>query len=186
MQTDPNRHLSALLAGYETDAPDQITEKSRFAAFAASSPDVYLRTHATGHFTASCWLLSGDGQRVLLTHHKKLARWLQLGGHADGDTDLVAVALREAIEESGLQDLAIEPAIFDLDAHQIPARPDTPAHIHWDVRFVLFARGSEAFAVSDESHALAWRDVRQIAHDESADHSLRRMAQKWLARAAMP
>lgn len=135
-----------------------------------------------GHFTGSAWLVSRDGQRVLLTHHRKLQRWLQLGGHADGDRDLARVALREAQEESGLADLDVEPAIFDLDRHRIPARGDEPAHWHYDVRFVVHARGSEAFAVSAESLALAWCDIARLAGDPETDASVRRMAQKWLSR----
>ena len=143
-----------------------------------------MRSHPVGHFTGSAWLVSADGERVLLTHHRKLDRWLQLGGHADGDRDLANVALREAEEESGLIDLVVEPDIFDLDRHRIPARGDEPEHWHYDVRYVVRATGSEQFAISEESLALSWKSIREIATDASADVSLRRMAGKWLARAA--
>ncbi|MGH8122589.1 MAG: NUDIX hydrolase [Rudaea sp.] len=145
-------------------------------------PGAAERSLAQGHLTGSAWLVSKDGKRVLLTHHRKLDRWLQLGGHADGDVDLARTALREAQEESGLPDLVGEAAIFDLDRHPIPAHGDEPAHWHYDVRFVVRATGSETFALSDESHALAWRDIGTLAHDASADESLRRMARKWRAR----
>ncbi len=95
--------------------------------------------------------------------------------------DLAAVALREAEEESGLRDLEVLPTIFDLDRHLIPARGDEPAHWHYDVRYVVLARGDEAFTVNEESLALAWRPVSDIAADPSSDDSLRRMASKWLA-----
>lgn len=126
--------------------------------------------------------MSNDGERVLLTHHRKLGRWLQLGGHADGDRDLARVALREAEEESGLADLQVEPAIFDLDRHWIPARGNEPGHWHYDVRYVVRATGSECFAVSDESLALAWMPIEALVADPTADASLRRMAQRWMAR----
>ena len=142
----------------------------------------FLRSNLEGHFTGSAWLVSADGQRVLLTHHRKLDRWLQLGGHADGDSDLARVALREAEEESGLTDLEVESEILDLDRHWIPERADVPGHWHYDVRFVVRARGGETFVVSDESHALAWRDIAEIAADPTADESLRRMAGRWLER----
>ena len=74
------------------------------------------------------------GDRVLLAHHRKLGRWLQPGGHSDGDPDTLAVALREAREESGLDVQALDDAIFDLDLHRIPARDREPAHLHFDVR----------------------------------------------------
>ena len=110
--------------------------------------------------------------------------WLQLGGHADGERDLRIAALKEAEEESGLRELRIEDAIFDLDRHWIPEHKDVSAHWHYDVRYVVHAQGSEAYVVSDESHDLAWRDIAQLANDEAADESVRRMAGKWRARAA--
>ncbi len=171
--------LLSMLDVYAARHPQEQAAIAAFAAFARSGADTYERTRSDGHFTASCWLVSGDGQRVLLTHHRKLGRWLQLGGHADGDPDLVQVALREASEESGLTDLAIVPEIYDIDAHLIPARGSEPAHTHWDVRFVLRCRGSENFSVSAESLALAWVPIIEVLRDGGADPSLRRMAAKW-------
>ncbi|MEP7042683.1 MAG: NUDIX hydrolase [Dokdonella sp.] len=144
--------------------------------------DAACRERSEGHLTGSAWLVSADGERVLLTHHRKLDRWLQLGGHADGDADLARVALREAEEESGLTDLVVEAAIFDLDRHQIPARGDVAAHWHYDVRYVVRASMCENFRVSEESHALAWRRITDLATDATADASMQRMARKWIAR----
>jgi 8-oxo-dGTP pyrophosphatase MutT (NUDIX family) len=148
----------------------------------SGADDPFTRERLAGHFTASSWLVDRPGQRVLLTHHRKLERWLQLGGHADGDRDLARVALKEAEEESGLSGLSVEPTIFDLDRHWIPERGDVPGHWHYDVRYVVHAGGSEAFVVSDESHDLAWREIAAIADDAGADESMCRMAGKWLAR----
>jgi 8-oxo-dGTP pyrophosphatase MutT (NUDIX family) len=144
--------------------------------------DPFMRERLAGHFTASCWLVDRSGCRVLLTHHRKLDRWLQLGGHADGDRDLARVALREAEEESGLADLSVESAIFDLDRHWIPERGEVPGHWHYDVRYVVHSNGNGAYVVSEESHALAWREIAAIADEASADASMQRMAGKWLAR----
>lgn len=151
-----------------------------FRDFVRTYPDCCERTLGMGHLTGSAWLVSADGERVLLTHHRKLDRWLQLGGHADGDSDLMRVALREAEEESGLSGLRIEPGIFDLDRHRIPARVGEPEHWHYDLRFVVRASHDEAFVVNEESHDLAWRPIAEIAADPQADESLRRMASKWL------
>ncbi|WP_426287899.1 NUDIX hydrolase [Luteibacter sp. E-22] len=165
---------------YAARWPDEAGA-SHFIHWLREQPQPFHRETRAGHFTGSAWLVSADGERVLLMLHRKLGRWLQLGGHADGEADLAAVALREAEEESGLRDLEVLPTIFDLDRHLIPARGDEPAHWHYDVRYVVLARGDEAFTVNEESLALAWRPVSDIAADPSSDDSLRRMASKWLA-----
>ncbi|WP_266160583.1 NUDIX hydrolase [Dyella silvatica] len=168
---------------YANRWPDEIGVAC-FASFLAQTPHAFEREHLAGHFTGSAWLVSADGARVLLTHHRKLNRWLQLGGHADGDSDLAQVALREAEEESGLTDLQVEREPFDLDRHWIPARGNEPGHWHYDVRYVVRATGSEAFAISEESLALAWKPISDMAGDSLAEESLRRMANKWLSRGA--
>ncbi len=178
---DERRALAGTLADYRQRWPAE-TAVANFEEFLVEYAEAFEREFAIGHFTGSAWLVSADGARVLLTHHRKLGRWLQLGGHADGDIDLMRVALREAEEESGLDGLTVEPAIFDLDRHRIPARSDDPEHWHYDVRYVVHAGADEAFVVSDESHALAWRDIAEVARDEAADASVRRMAGKFIAR----
>lgn len=171
-----------LLNQYIEDEQENRHSRDVLIDFAKAHRDCCERTLTVGHFTGSCWLVSKDGLRVLLTHHKKLERWLQLGGHADGDSDLAQVALREAEEESGLTDLTVEPEVFDLERHAIPARGMDPEHFHHDVRFVVHATGSEEFVVSDESHALAWRTISELVDDAEAEQSIRRMARKWLKR----
>jgi 8-oxo-dGTP pyrophosphatase MutT (NUDIX family) len=176
------QQVLSLLNHYIESEPENQHSKALLIEFAKQNDNCCERTLLSGHFTGSCWLVSQDGARVLLTHHKKLGRWLQLGGHADGDSNLAQVALREAQEESGLNDLSVEAEIFDLERHAIPARGNEPAHYHHDVRFVVRANGSEIFAVSDESHALAWRLIDELANDLDAEASIRRMARKWLKR----
>lgn len=176
----PKNVLKADFDGYARRWPGEANGADTFARFLASHPDVFQREHVVGHFTGSAWLVSADGQRVLLTHHRKLNRWLQLGGHADGDHDLAQVALREAGEESGLHGLRIEGRIFDLDRHRIPMRGDEPEHWHYDVRYIVRAGAEENFLVSEESHALAWRAITDVAVDVALNDSLHRMARKWL------
>lgn len=158
------------------------THVAACVAFLDEADRPFDRAHLAGHFTGSAWLVSVDGESVLLTHHRKLNRWLQLGGHADGDSDLAAVALREAHEESGLTGLSVEPDIFDIDKHWIPERANEPGHWHYDVRYVVRASGQHAFVISDESLDLAWVPIRKLLDAEDTDESLRRMASKWLAR----
>jgi ADP-ribose pyrophosphatase YjhB (NUDIX family) len=176
----PYPTLSEAFVRYASRFPDE-PDVTRFHDWLRSEPRPFHRETQAGHFTGSAWLVSADGERVLLMHHRKLQRWLQLGGHADGDAELPNVALREAGEESGLVDLEVLPEIFDVDLHVIPARRDEPEHLHYDVRYVVIARGSEVFTVNEESLDLAWRPVAKLAADPAADVSLRRMAAKWLA-----
>jgi 8-oxo-dGTP pyrophosphatase MutT (NUDIX family) len=154
---------------------------THFENFLHAHANGFERSNLVGHFTGSAWLVSADGTRALLMHHRKLDRWLQPGGHADGDTDLSRVALREAQEETGLSGLRVEGGVFDLDRHRIAARANEPEHWHYDVRYVVRAGADESFVVNAESHALAWRPAVEVANDETLDASLRRMAGKWLA-----
>jgi 8-oxo-dGTP pyrophosphatase MutT (NUDIX family) len=181
----PCEPLLAALADYARRWPAEQACVDGFIALAGdagNAGDAFRRERLAGHFTGSAWLVDRGGARVLPTHHRKLDRWLQPGGHADGDRDLARVALREAEEETGLQGLRVAPEIFDIDRHRIPARGAVPAHWHYDVRYVVRAGDDETFVVSEESHALAWRPVVDIAADAEADPSLRRMAGKWLSR----
>jgi 8-oxo-dGTP pyrophosphatase MutT (NUDIX family) len=180
--TLPSQSLHLALHDYHDQWQGEVGIAAQFLAFLDSHADVFRRSHAAGHFTGSAWLVSADGVRVLLMHHRKLGRWLQPGGHADGDADLARVALREAGEETGVAGLRVEGGIFDLDRHRIPARGGEPEHWHYDVRYVVRATAGESFAANGESLGLAWKSVRELADDPQADASLVRMARKWLAR----
>ena len=152
---------------------------SAFIAFVESETDCFCRMLAVGHITGSAWAVDTDGSQVLLTHHRKLNRWLQLGGHADGDPDVLSVAMKEAEEESGLAGFShIGPGIFDIDIHPIPARKDEPEHLHYDVRYVLRANGSLDYIVSDESHDLRWVDLDEV-ETLTTEPSMMRMVAKW-------
>lgn len=178
----PQHHLSTALHDYLARWPAEHGCVAHFIELVETPGDPYVRERLAGHLTASSLLVSADGGRTLLTHHRKLGLWLQPGGHADGDRDLGRVALREAEEETGLSGLVLEPEIFDLDRHWIPEHKGVPAHWHYDVRYVVRAGSDERFTVSEESHALAWRDIAEVAAEPAMDASLRRMARKWLAR----
>ena len=126
-----------------------------------------------GHVTGSAVLLSPDGGEMLLTHHSKLDRWLQPSGHCDGEADVAQVALREAREESGLAGITLlSPEVFDIDIHEIPANAREPAHLHYDLRYLMRA-GSRGFAVSHESRALAWVPLAEVGRYTRAPSVLR-------------
>ncbi len=165
------------LAEYRSRYRDEADVVDRFEAFVCDEPNCFRNDCWSGHITGSSWLLNRAGSRVLLTHHKKLGKWLQLGGHSDGDPNTLAVAVREAHEESGLAVTTLDGAILDLDIHQIPARGEQPAHFHYDVRYLLQVSGAEEFAVSDESHELAWVASAEL-ESFSREWSVLRMAEK--------
>jgi 8-oxo-dGTP pyrophosphatase MutT (NUDIX family) len=126
-------------------------------AFIGAHSDCLRRSCLPGHLTGSSWILDSARTRTVLTLHRKLDRWLNPGGHADGDPDLLAVALREAREESGLTGLrAPSGALFDFDRHWIPERPDVPGHWHYDFRFLLVADPAEPLRMTPESKDLRW------------------------------
>ncbi|MDR2877427.1 MAG: NUDIX hydrolase [Chromatiales bacterium] len=169
------------LLAYQRRWPDEAETVNSFLAMLDDPQNPFVRERLAGHFTGSAWVVSADDHRALLTHHRKLNRWLQPGGHADGDSDLARVALREAEEETGLPDLRLKDGeIFDLDRHWIPERGEVRGHWHYDVRYVVRAGSNERYVVSEESHNLAWQQIDGLLHDEGSDASIRRMAGKWL------
>ena len=173
--------MLALLRGYEAEDTGEREMVERTIRFAEAHTDCCERSLQIGHMTGSAWILDETRTYALMTHHRKLNRWLQLGGHADGSADLLAVALREAREESGLAELRVvseEP--FDVDVHLIPARGDEPAHYHYDVCFELEADQDARLVVSEESHRLAWISIEELASRPDSDESIRRKARKTL------
>ncbi len=187
MVTIPNDSRACLCKALQIFAekhPGQQETADKMLRFIASTPDCFKRTHAAGHMTGSAWLINPSGDKVLLTLHRKLQRWMQTGGHADGDPDTLRVALREAEEESGISGIQpVSADIFDIDIHLIPARPATgePAHYHYDVRYLLRAP-HESFIVSDESDALAWWSETDFnTRTAELDESVQRMARQYFA-----
>lgn len=174
--------LLAQLEAYRQSHPEEHATIERFIAFVRRCPDCFERSLLEGHITASAWILNAEGDQVLLTHHRKLDAWLQLGGHADGETDVQAVALKEAREESGLEDFEVlGESIYDLDIHLIPERKGVPEHYHYDVRYLLRATGSTDYVVSEESHDLRWVAQGEVA-DLTTDGSMLRMVRKCLSK----
>jgi len=166
--------LARARALVERCGPDD--QRDRILAFLEAHPDALHRSCPDGHLTASALVVDATGDRALLMHHRKLDKWLQMGGHADGDADLAAVALKEAFEESGIDGLTLanRGAPVDLDVHEVRP-PHEPPHLHLDVRFVAVAPAGCVATGNDESHEVRWVDLDDLArtHDEPG---MRRLA----------
>lgn len=176
------RSLIELLERYALAWPYERAVVDRFLGFVRTHADCLSRRCVPGHITASAWIESADRTSGLLTHHKKLNRWLQLGGHVDDEPQVERAALREACEESGMPEFefvrwrdGLVP--LDLDVHTIPARGAEPEHLHWDVRFWLRAGAGQDLVVSAESNELRWIAVADLAA-LTTEESVLRLARK--------
>ena len=170
--------LNQLLA-YQPTTTDEREQQQNLLTFVQQEPNCFSRQNQYGHITGSAWIVDETGRKTLLTLHRKLGLWLQLGGHADGESDVMAVALREAREESGVSEIVpLLDGIFDLDVHEVPAIKQDPAHLHFDVRYLFQIASSHDLQISDESIDLQWFDMSEVAN-LNTDHSVLRMVQKW-------
>ena len=177
--------LPRLLEAYRRRYPDE-PDAARLEGFLHRQPRCFERDcFDDGHVTGSAWVVDATRSRVLLTHHRKLDKWLQPGGHSDGDPDTLAVALREAEEESGLAVRPVDGTVLDVDIHAFPARGADPEHLHYDVRFAFVVVGSDRFRVGPESLDLAWIPVERLA-DVTEEESVLRMARKFRALVGAP
>jgi 8-oxo-dGTP pyrophosphatase MutT (NUDIX family) len=174
-------HRQPLLTLLRNHTPADANEAAMTAqtiVFVEANPDCFERTLAEGHITGSAWITSPNGQQVVLIHHRKLDRWFQPGGHADGDPDVAAVALREAQEETGLPNLALaSPQIFDVDIHLIPVRGDMRAHLHYDIRFRLKSDEKIIIGENAEVKAIQWLNLDEaeaLADSESVGRMVRK------------
>jgi 8-oxo-dGTP pyrophosphatase MutT (NUDIX family) len=169
--------LVQLLQQHVTFDEREEADRCAMLRLAHELADPLSRDEPEAHFTASAFVVDEAGERTCLVDHVKLARLLQPGGHVEpSDISLEAAALREAHEETALE-VELHPAAprpFDVDIHQIPARPGEPAHFHLDVRYLVVGRG-------DPCDGAAWYPV-----GAAGDESVGRLAAKALRLGSRP
>lgn len=171
--------LEEKITEYKSTFAIEEEYRQRFLNLLQNEPHCFLRKLEHGHITGSALIVSPNGKQVLLLHHRKLDRWLQPGGHADGDENVARVAEKEAREETGLQSIRLaNPNILDLDIHSIPARGTDPEHLHYDIRFLFTAEPEEPLQQNRESKALAWLPLEEVSTRTGNNSSINRMLLK--------
>lgn len=180
--SSPYAHLRQELEGL---VPEGELERAHLAAILELlelPDDVSRRDHyVPGHLTASAFVVSPDDSALLLIHHSKLGRWLQPGGHVDPeDVSLIDAARREVLEETGVGDLKLLEAPFDVDVHEIPARGAAPRHLHFDVRYAFRAVLWEVRGASDALQArwFPWEALARAGTDESVLRGARKLRRR--------
>lgn len=170
-----------LLDNHQPADAHEVSMLEDIKAFVRRYDNFHSRQQLAGHLTGSAWVISEDRSHALLTYHGKFDCWVQLGGHVEDDADMLSAALREAREESGLENVTpLSDQIFDVDVHAIPANQKEPAHFHYDIRFLFAADRSVPLVISNESKDLAWVEIEKIA-ELTAEESVLRMVRKTLA-----
>lgn len=173
------KSLQELLNRYVPNYSEEKEYKEEILQFIHKHPNCFDRILKNGHITASAWLLDKTGKKALLMHHKKLDKWLQLGGHCDGTCDVLSVAIKEAQEESGIQNIVpVSVDIFDIDVHKIPEKNHEKEHIHYDIRFLLQVTSDEIVVQNLESNELRWVSM-DLTSLPTKERSIVRMVQKW-------
>jgi 8-oxo-dGTP pyrophosphatase MutT (NUDIX family) len=164
----------------------QMVERLRHFLKSADPQNPFERALAgkapeLGHVTGSAWIVNPAHTKCLLLHHAKLGKWVQPGGHCDGEADVLNVARREAREETGLVVTALQEGIFDVDIHEIPEYWNTPAHLHFDVRYLFAADPEQEIVSNHESRAVRWLSPSK-ACELSGEESIRRLVEKTVMR----
>ncbi|MDA8360935.1 MAG: NUDIX hydrolase [Gammaproteobacteria bacterium] len=157
--------LQDRLCHYHSRFPEEGAYARRACRLLQESPRCFERDAPDLHVTASSWVVNPRRDATLLMLHRKLGEWFQPGGHADGDENVVRVALRECSEETAMSPAHIQllsEDIFDIDIHRIPANRWDPEHEHLDIRFLVEIDDTLPLVGNDESHELRWVPLRQV------------------------
>ena len=174
------QELLSLLQQHRTRFIDEAAYIRRAIMFVEEHEDIFYRELWPAHVTGSAWVVSPDRSRVLMMPHRKHDQWFPPGGHADGDADILRVALRETAEETGMEPSQVRllsSDVFDVDIHTIPAIGDEPQHEHIDARFLVEIDDSLEVPGNDESHEVIWVDLYNVSHYNN-NRSTYRMLEK--------
>lgn len=173
------QELLSLLQQHQTSFMDEAGFVTRGTRLILENEHIFERSQSM-HVTGSAWVVNPDRSHVLLFHHVKLHQWLQPGGHADGDPDVLRVALKEVAEESGVHPSHVKllsDQIFDVDMHWVPDTDAAPAHSHVDIRFLVEIDDTLPVPGNDESHQVVWVALYDVLRFNNS-RSTHRMVEK--------
>ena len=173
-------NLKDKLHNYRSKHPSEHVTVGKCLKLLEAAPECFRRDAFPGHFTASAWTIARASRSTILVYHTKLGKWVQPGGHADGEKDLLLAAKRELEEETGIEALPFQgDSIFDIDIHTIPSIGREGAHKHYDVRFLFTVHDRRPLRVSDESIDVVWVSLNDLQH-YTQEESILRMRRKSL------
>jgi 8-oxo-dGTP pyrophosphatase MutT (NUDIX family) len=171
--------LRSSLSLYQPIKDQEAGYKTQMLELFSEGEIAFERRRKAGHFTASAWVLDPSNRSALLILHSKIGKWLQPGGHADGNQDLLEVAQKELAEETAISSIdLLKTSIFDLDVHTIPAHKGIPEHLHYDMRFIFRGNSQTPIQINHESKDIQWVPLDEIPTLVGNDPSICRMVEK--------
>ncbi len=171
------------LIEYHPFDEDEKQDTQKTIAFLQREPRAFERECLRGHVTGSAFVVDEGGTYLLLTHHRKLGKWIQLGGHCDGNEDTLAVARQEVMEEAGLKKIKTRDGVFDIQIQDIPSYKEVPKHLHYDIRYLFVADKSAKLSRQEiESKELRWVSIDDLEKWWSNPNTLKRIRAKLYSR----
>ncbi|AFM04636.1 NTP pyrophosphohydrolase [Bernardetia litoralis DSM 6794] len=174
-----------LLENYQTSFSEEIEFQKQIIDFLIQNDDFALRSNLIGQLTGSAWIVNRERTKVLLIHHKKLEKWLQIGGHIENtDQTIEETILREVKEESGIKNLnLLSSSIYDIDIHTIPQKKEIAEHLHFDIRLIIEADENETLIPQNEEILnIKWYSINEVQNlaksTLSINQSMKRMTDK--------
>lgn len=180
--------IASEIRAFSPGCEQEQKDKAQMLSWLNTSPDPFSRENTFAHFTASSWVVNPDRQQVLLIYHNIYRSWAWMGGHADGDRDLLAVALRETREESGLENLRLlYNGIFSLETLTVDGHVKrgtyVSCHLHLNVTYLLEADPKETLRIKpDENSGVAWFPVSSVSRKVTEPWMVEHVYQKLMER----
>lgn len=171
------------LIDFVPSCPEEEADKEAFVAFVENNENCLSRENQAGHITVSAWIVNRDRTKVLFCYHNIYKSWSWIGGHADGDENLLTVAVKEAKEETGADVTPLSDKIFSLEilpvAGHVRKGKYVPSHVHYNVTYLVYADENKALSVCEEENsAVGWIDISEIPEKSTEEWMIRNIYNK--------